>query len=59
LARHRFVVDAAVRAAHRDGPVFDSLVELGLGDGRLDLRTLGHLARSLTAPGGLAGPNRW
>ena len=35
LARRRRVVDAAVRAARRDDRVFDDVVELGLGDGRL------------------------
>ncbi|HEX2773558.1 MAG TPA: geranylgeranyl reductase, partial [Micromonosporaceae bacterium] len=50
LARHRSVVEAAVRAAARDRRVFDSVVELGLGDGRLDLRTLAHIARSLARP---------
>jgi menaquinone-9 beta-reductase len=47
LARHRSVVDAAVRAAGRDRRVFDSVVELGLGDGRLDVRTLAQIAVSL------------
>lgn len=51
LARRRSVVDAAVRAAARDRGVFDAVVELGLGDGRLDLRTLAHIARSLAEPG--------
>jgi geranylgeranyl reductase family protein len=40
LARRRPVVDAAVGAAARDAEVFRTLVELGLGDGRLDLRAL-------------------
>jgi len=52
LARHRPVVDAAVRAAERDRRVFDSVVELGLGDGRLDPRTLAHIARSLAGARG-------
>lgn len=47
LARRRTVVDAAVRAAAADGRVFGALVELGLGDGRLDARTLGRIAASL------------
>ncbi len=34
------VVDAAVRAAGRDHRVFDTMVELGLGDGRLTAATL-------------------
>jgi hypothetical protein len=40
LARRRRVVDAAVRAARRDDRVWRTVVELGLGDGRLDARTL-------------------
>ncbi|MFU8852132.1 geranylgeranyl reductase family protein [Micromonospora sp. SL1-18] len=43
LARRRQVVDAAVRAARRDDRVYRSVVELGLGDGRLDARTLGMI----------------
>ncbi|WP_416901113.1 geranylgeranyl reductase family protein [Micromonospora echinospora] len=40
LARRRRVVDGAVRAARRDDRVFRTVAELGLGDGRLDARTL-------------------
>lgn len=40
LARRRWVVDGAVRAARRDDRVYRTVVELGLGDGRLDARTL-------------------
>ncbi|KXK61785.1 geranylgeranyl reductase [Micromonospora rosaria] len=47
LARHRPVVDAAVRAAGRDDRVYSTVVELGLGDGRLDARTLGRIAGGL------------
>ena len=39
----RRVVDAAVRAARRDGRVFGPVVELGLGDGVFDLRTIGRI----------------
>jgi geranylgeranyl reductase family protein len=42
LGRRRFVVDAAVRAARDHQRVFDTMVELGLGDGTL---TAGTLAR--------------
>lgn len=45
LASGQWVVDAAVRAADRDQRVFDDLVELGLGDGRLTARTLASIAR--------------
>jgi geranylgeranyl reductase family protein len=41
------IVDATVRAAGRQQRVFDSIVELGLGDGRLDVRTLASIARHL------------
>jgi geranylgeranyl reductase family protein len=42
LGRRRFVVDATVRAARDHQRVFDTMVELGLGDGTL---TAGSLAR--------------
>jgi menaquinone-9 beta-reductase len=51
LSRSPWVVDAAVRAAAGDARVFGRVVELGLGDGLLDLRTAVHLAREL-APSG-------
>jgi geranylgeranyl reductase family protein len=41
------VVDASIRAAARDQRVFDSIVDLGLGDGLLTARTLAAIARSL------------
>jgi geranylgeranyl reductase family protein len=41
------VVDATIRAADADQRVFDSIVELGLGDGLLPPRTLAHIARNL------------
>jgi geranylgeranyl reductase family protein len=40
LARRPWVVDAGLRAANRDRRVFDDLVELGLGRGRLTTRVL-------------------
>jgi hypothetical protein len=43
------VVDAAVRAARRDDRVYRTVVELGLGDGRLDARTLGMIGIGLPA----------
>ncbi|GGM19437.1 hypothetical protein GCM10011608_00060 [Micromonospora sonchi] len=49
LARHVRIVDAAVRAAGRDERVFDTVVELGLGDGLLNGRTLGLIALGLSA----------
>ncbi|MFC4020593.1 NAD(P)/FAD-dependent oxidoreductase [Micromonospora sp. GCM10011542] len=56
LARHRRVVDAAVRAARRDDRVFDDIVELGLGDGRLTPRTLAMIGIGL--PAGERAPRR-
>jgi geranylgeranyl reductase family protein len=47
LTRRPEVVDAAVRAARRDGAVFDRMVELGLGDGVFDLRTMGRIGAEL------------
>ncbi|MBY8871450.1 geranylgeranyl reductase family protein [Micromonospora sp. PLK6-60] len=49
LARRRPVVDAAVRAARRDPRVYATVVELGLGDGRLDARTLAMIGVGLSA----------
>ena len=50
LARSPSVVDAGIRAAARDRSTFDTLVELGLGDGRITARLVGGLATSLTPP---------
>lgn len=47
LTRQSRVVDAAVDAAARDASVFDRMVELGLGDGVFDLRTIGRIASRL------------
>jgi menaquinone-9 beta-reductase len=41
------VVDATMRAAGKDQRVFDSIVELGLGDGLLPARTLWAIVRNL------------
>jgi geranylgeranyl reductase family protein len=43
LAEHPVIVDGGIRVARRDRQVFDELVELGLGDGRIS----GRLARGL------------
>ncbi|HEX3790667.1 MAG TPA: NAD(P)/FAD-dependent oxidoreductase [Pseudonocardiaceae bacterium] len=48
LGRWPFVLDAAIGAAGRSQRVFDSVVELGLGDGRLDVPAVGAVLRSLT-----------
>ncbi len=47
LGQRRRIVDAAVRAAATDQRVFTRVVDLGLGDGLLDLRTLGRIAGQL------------
>jgi hypothetical protein len=52
LARVPAVVDAGIRAAGRDRHAFDSLVELGLGDGRIGPRLAVGLARELIRPSG-------
>lgn len=46
LTRSPRVVDAGIRAAAGDRRVFDTLVELGLGDGRIDLRSAAGLLRA-------------
>jgi geranylgeranyl reductase family protein len=47
LTQRPAVVDAAVRAADRDGRVFHRMVDLGLADGVFDLRTIGRIAAEL------------
>ncbi|WP_203936260.1 NAD(P)/FAD-dependent oxidoreductase [Spirilliplanes yamanashiensis] len=47
LSRAPRFVDAAVRAAHRDARVFGRVVDLGLGDGHLDVRTLCRIGGEL------------
>jgi geranylgeranyl reductase family protein len=43
LSESATVVEGGIRAAQRDGRVFDELVELGLGDGRISRHLAGHL----------------
>jgi flavin-dependent dehydrogenase len=43
LTRRPSVVDATVRAAAADQAVFGRIVELGLGDGVFDIRTIGRI----------------
>ncbi len=50
LAQHRGVVAAGVRAARGDQRVFDDLVEIGLGGGRITPRLGRSLARQLVRP---------
>ncbi|RYC13856.1 NAD(P)/FAD-dependent oxidoreductase [Nocardioides zhouii] len=47
LAQSPRIVDAGIRAAGRDRHVFDALVEIGLGDGRIDRHLVAGLTRSL------------
>lgn len=47
LAEHPVIVDGGIRVARRDPRVFDQLVELGLGDGRISPRLVGGLATGL------------
>jgi flavin-dependent dehydrogenase len=44
LGARPWVVDAAVRAARADQRVFDTILEVGLGDGLLDGRTIAAIA---------------
>jgi geranylgeranyl reductase family protein len=44
------VVDAGIRAAARDGRMFDDLVEIGLGDGLITPRLAAGLAMAVAAP---------
>ena len=46
LCRRPWFLDAGVRAARAAQGPFDAVVELALGDGRLDLRTAGAIARA-------------
>jgi len=48
LSQRPAIVDAGIRAAGRDRTTFDTLVELGLGDGRITPRLVGGLLTSLT-----------
>jgi geranylgeranyl reductase family protein len=50
LTRRPAIVHAGIRAAGRDQRVFDNLVELGLGDGRITPRLASGLARALARP---------
>jgi geranylgeranyl reductase family protein len=58
LAQSPRIVDAGIHAAGRDRHAFDALVELGLGDGRIDARLAGGLLRSLARPDRPHRPDR-
>jgi geranylgeranyl reductase family protein len=57
LVEHPVIVDGGIRVARRDRQVFDELVELGLGDGRISSRLVRGLAAGLgrKAVSGLRG----
>jgi flavin-dependent dehydrogenase len=50
LTRQPRMLDAAVRAAHHDRAVFGRVVDLGLGDGVFDTRTMVRIAREVIRP---------
>ncbi|WP_404385740.1 FAD-dependent monooxygenase [Knoellia locipacati] len=54
LAQSPVVVDAGISAAVRDRRVFDTLVEIGLGDGLIDRHLVAGLAGSLARRGASA-----
>jgi flavin-dependent dehydrogenase len=54
LARSPRVVDAGIAAAARDRRVFDTLVEIGLGDGLIDRHLAGGLVVELARSGASA-----
>jgi geranylgeranyl reductase family protein len=56
LSRRPRVVDAAVRAAHRDRAVFGRIVDLGLGDGTFDVRAVARIAAELGRRNRAAAP---
>ena len=49
------IVDGGIRVARRDNQVFDELVELGLGDGRISGRLVRGLVGGSGSQGSLAG----
>jgi geranylgeranyl reductase family protein len=51
LAEHPVIVDGGIRVARRDRKVFDEMVELGLGDGRISGRLVRGLAGGLARKG--------
>jgi geranylgeranyl reductase family protein len=56
LTKRPWVVDAAIRAAARDQRVFDRVVDLGLGDGTFDLRTVTRIVADLRPTNRVADP---
>jgi flavin-dependent dehydrogenase len=59
LARYPLIVEGGIRSARRDERIFDQLVELGLGDGRISARLVAGLGAGLVRKaGGSLSPNR-
>ena len=56
LAKHPQIVEAGIRSARRDERIFDQLVELGLGDGRISARLVAGLGTGLVRKGDVAIP---
>lgn len=56
LAERATLVEGGIRAARRDGRVFDELVELGLGDGRISGHLVRHLVSGVARKGLRASP---
>ena len=52
LAEHPTIVDGGIRLARRDRRIFDELVELGLGDGRISPRLVTGLVTGLATVAG-------
>jgi geranylgeranyl reductase family protein len=55
LAESATLIEGGIRAARRDERVFDELVELGLGDGRISGHLVRHLVRGVARRGLRAG----
>ena len=51
LSRSTRIIEAGIAAAAKDQHVFDDLVEIGLGDGRITPRLAAGLVRGLVRPG--------
>lgn len=51
LAEYPTLVEGGIRVAGRDGRVFDEIVDLGLGDGRISRRLVGQLAGGVARKG--------
>ena len=52
LAKYPLIVEGGIRSARRDERIFDQLVELGLGDGRISARLVAGLGAGLVRKAG-------